>query len=142
MVNFLRTCWSQSQRGAPVVGKIVVRNKRLFRECEIPDSFLTTKGAVLRLATFVKGQLLELQNPLFKLSQNHRSQSHRKEKKGTSVMISNMWLVMLVLTLGVLLRPSPCSALDAFAFELFLVEEAAFDVLETYPARGTPIVLV
>ena len=57
-------------------------------------------------------------------------------------MISNMWLVMLVLTLGVLLRPSPCSALDAFAFELFLVEEAAFDVLETYPARGTPIVLV
>ena len=46
-----------------MVGKIVVRNKRLFRECEIPDSFLTTKGAVLRLATFVKGQLLELPEP-------------------------------------------------------------------------------
>ena len=60
--------------------------------------------------------------------------------------------------------PSPCSALDTFLpdagielkanqalkleheegerFDLFPVEEGAFDVLETHPSKGNPIMLV
>ena len=51
---------------------------------------------------------------------------------------------LLAVTLGwhLLLWPSPCSALNSFAFEPFPVEEDAFDIAETHPAMGTPIMSV
>ena len=51
-------------------------------------------------------------------------------------------IVSLLAGWYLLLWPSPCSALNSFAFELFPVEEDAFDIAETHPAMGTPIMSV
>ena len=78
--------------------------------------------------------------------------------------VMRLMLVLWVACALGALCPNPCSALDTFLpdpgiepkanqalrleheegerFDLFPVEEGAFDVLETHPSKGNPIMLV